>query len=218
MNKLLIVLCISIVFTMSALVHGQGSIDFNGTSSKIQNNDANILNGSNEITICVWVKAEGWGGGDFGSIFRLDEDGSSLILGHDDSAHTLDWWITATGGSGSNVGVGVWNFPATDGGWRAVSITYDHSMLATTPVAQVNFGDVTETLVDGIGTTPVTPLTGYCVGNWSGGSRAWDGKIAHLQVFNRILTQAEKDACLRVPGSVKDGLRLWLPRMALSFR
>jgi hypothetical protein len=52
---------------------------------------------------------------------------------------------------------------------------------------------------------------GYCVGNFSNQTHTWDGRIAHVQVFNRILSAAEMDACLRDPGSVKAGLRLWLP-------
>jgi hypothetical protein len=51
------------------------------------------------------------------------------------------------------------------------------------------------------------------VGNLSGQNNTWDGRIAHVQIFNRILSAAEMDACLKDPGSVKHGLRLWLPML-----
>jgi hypothetical protein len=42
-------------------------------------------------------------------------------------------------------------------------------------------------------------------------TNTWEGRIAHVQVFNRLLSAAEMEACLKDPGSVRHSLRLWLP-------
>jgi hypothetical protein len=60
------------------------------------------------------------------------------------------------------------------------------------------------------------PLTGYCVGNNSAQTQTWDGLIAQVQVFNTILSDANADAALRIPGSVTSGLRLYLPMTKAS--
>jgi hypothetical protein len=107
-------------------------------------------------------------------------------------------------------GNSVYTFPVKDGVWSAVSLTYDKSSPTTAPQVRVNFVDVTETISHSSGTA-LAINTGYCVGNDSSQTKGWNGRIAHLQVFNRQLSAAEQDACLREPGSVTNGLRLWLP-------
>jgi hypothetical protein len=136
----------------------------------------------------------------------LDEGGSTLIFGHDDSANTLSWLAAFAGG-----GIGEWTFPATDGKWIPISLIYDKSLPGNDPQVRVNFLNV-DNLTDANppGGTASVP-NGYCVGNDSEQSSGWDGKIAHLQVFNRILPASERDACLQAPGSITNGLRLWLP-------
>jgi hypothetical protein len=129
----------------------------------------------------------------------MDEDGSALTFGHHTTADTLNW----------KAGVGKWTFPITDGVWLPVSLSYDKST-TNFPIVRVNFGDVTETQTNAPSPNPDV-VAGYCVGNEKGQSRGWNGKIAHVQVFNRLLSAAEKDACLRTPGSITNGLRLWLP-------
>jgi hypothetical protein len=189
------------------LAHGEGSILFDGLDSRLMKTDADVLAGSSNITVCVWVWAAGLGENNLGTILRLDEDGSAILLGHPSSANTLHWVGKFTGGNGE------WTFPVTDGTWRPVSVTYNKSNPANDPVARVNFADVTETEVaspNPMG-SPQAINTGYCVGNDSTQVRTWNGKIAHLQVFDRILSTTEQDAALQAPGSIRNGLRLWLP-------
>jgi hypothetical protein len=52
------------------------SSDFNGKTSRVQNDSANVLEDSNEVTICAWVYPEGQGetsGGAGGAVIALDE-------------------------------------------------------------------------------------------------------------------------------------------------
>ena len=91
---------------------------------------------------------------------------------------------------------GDWTFPVDHDAWSAVAVTYKFDV-SVDPIARVNFEDVTETQVDNPVGVRNPPGVGYCVGNVSGQTQTWDGRIAHVQIFNRILSAAEMDACLR---------------------
>jgi hypothetical protein len=200
---LILQLSYSITLVAPASAHGDGSILFNGTTSKLENDAANILDGSNEITVCVWVKANTFTGSSQRLVFCLSEDAGQLHLNHQTSADTMGWSALLTGSA-------TWTFPVKDGAWQAISVVYDRSLSTNDPIVRVNFADVTESNASPAGSPGAVP-DGYCVGNDSTQSFGWDGQIAHLQVFNRILQPDEQDACLRKPGSVTNGLRLWLP-------
>jgi hypothetical protein len=107
--------------------------------------------------------------------------------------------------------LGEWTFPVKDNQWQAVALTHDLSPSTNEPQARVNFVDVTMMRVHAPDGNPEPFPAGYCVGNDTAMEKTWNGRIAHVQVFNRILTASEQDACLREPGSVTNGLRLWLP-------
>lgn len=186
------------------------SILFNGTTSQLTNSTANVLNSLPALTVLCHALATGQGEGSFGRLLVLEEGegagSASWILGHNNAANQLIVLKNA-GAAGTN---GLWNFPATDNAWRALAIFHDFSADGP-PTARVDYAAVTVTE-----TTPPSgavdqPATGYCVGNRSGGDRTWAGNIAHLQVFNRILSDSEADQALRSPGLITTGLRLYLP-------
>jgi hypothetical protein len=190
-----------VITTLAANARGDGSISFNGTTSKLVNADADILAGQGNITMCMWVNSAWLGAATEDRLLYFDENGSTLQLRHADVANRILWVAGFTGGNGQ------WTFPVTDGVWNAVAITHAKSNPAATPQFRVNFVTVspTSSTPPQPGATPFADEAGYSVDD------GWNGKIAHVQVFNRILTQEEQDACLRVPGSVSNGLRLWLP-------
>jgi hypothetical protein len=190
-----------------SMAQGDGSILFNQATSKLINTTANVFDGeSDTVTICVWVYAAP----NSGFIFVFNEAGDAIQLKHHaTNANTMSYI------SGFTAQTGTWTFPAPDGQWNAIAITHDRSSASNTPVIRVNFTAVTATPE---GATPTgglrEPDPGYCVGNYSGGSAVWNGRIAHLQAFNRIiLSTDELEACQRAPGSVTKDLRLWLPMM-----
>lgn len=177
------------------------AIDFNATTSKIQHNTAD-LGITNLLTVCGWVFARGMGELNFGAILVLDEASNSILLRHNNSANTLE--LVSIGPSPD----GRWTFPATDGQWNAVAIRYDGSSSTNNPEARVGFATVTVTEIGAPGGVMVAPNTGYCIGNRSSQAWTWDGMLAHIQIFNRILTDGEMDQACRRPGSVRSGLFL----------
>jgi hypothetical protein len=187
-----------VVALSTATARGDGSILFNGTTSRIQNDSAPVLGTVTKITVCAWVYAESRGGGGSGSILRLNEQGDKIILGYENLSTDMHFYADS----------GHWTFPLSLQDWRAISVTHDLTTNGP-PAVRVNFASETVTPV--VSATSALPDSGYCVGNFSGGTTGWHGKIAHVQVFNRVLTPAETDRALLTPGSVTEGLRLWLP-------
>jgi hypothetical protein len=92
--------------------------------------------------------------------------------------------------------------------WTPVAVAHKYTS-GSAPTIRVNFQSVTPTQA-GSG-DPLSLGNGFCVGNVTSQTNTWAGRIAHVQVFNRLLSAAEMDACLKAPGSIPDGLRLWLP-------
>jgi hypothetical protein len=189
--------------------HGDG-IDFNGTpstgSSKLQNDDADVLDGEKKVTVCCWIYPDGVGESSNGYVIVLDElDGSeSFAVSH----MSIDNHLLISK-KGSSAG-GVWAIPISDGMWNAVCVRLDFSG-NNPPTARVNFKKVTPTEIFTPSGIQTQPAEGYCVGNRNAGDRTWDGRIAHMQVFNDILTDGEADAALNSPGSFTTNRRLHLP-------
>ena len=187
----------------------EGSILFNGNlfngTAKLENTTADLLAGSNEITICAWLYPTGQGetSGVGGMVFALDEGVvPNIFLHHATSGENLTFVATFLPTSSSTT------FPVAHNTWTPVAISYKYAS-GSAPTIRTNFQNVSSTQA-GSG-TPSTTNTGYCIGNFTGGTNTWAGRIAHLQFFNRALPAAEMDGCLNNPGSVKQSLRLWLP-------
>jgi hypothetical protein len=202
------------------LAHAEGSIFFDGADmpateadSKLENLSADVLAGSNTMTITAWVKAAGFGEGGFGTILRLDEEGQ-IVLQHEASTNT--YGFVALWNDPGQI-VAAWTFGGTDPQWTCLQVTYDKSDPNNDPSVYVNGAAVTVNpgLTQPSG-TPEPVGVGYCVGNDTSQVVTWDGQIAQVQVHNRILSRSELNACRHDPGSVRNGLRLWLPMLNAS--
>jgi len=188
------------------------SIEFNGSTSKLENTAANVLDGSDTMTIVAWIYATGTGEGSFGRVVQLDHDdtsGAAISLRHANVVNQLQFQTRHSSGQG------VWSIAATDNQWNAVAVAYDKSSTSNHPTARVNFAAATVTLLATPAGTKPTP-TGYCIGNRNQQDLTWSGRIACVQVFNTVLTDAQMDQAARIPGSVKSGLRLYLPMQGAS--
>lgn len=187
------------------------SVDFGTTDTqgKFEHTTANILNSGNDFTFCGWVYAEGVGETE-GRVFIFDETETTgfFILKHVSAANGsvgLDINIDSTTDGSYRLTT------FTDNAWNSVCISYDFST-TTTPVVRINSASVTPTVTTAVSPAPsgvALPQTGVCVGNRNSQSRAWDGNLAHMQFWDRILSSTEMDQAVSAPGSVTSGLRLW---------
>jgi hypothetical protein len=96
--------------------------------------------------------------------------------------------------------------PVMDNVWNVWAMRYDRTTPLTKPVFRRSFAPVT--LFSPAPTTPQGTAIpwglGYAVGD------GWNGGLCHLQVFDRMLTEAEMDEAGLSPGSILEGLQLWL--------
>lgn len=102
-----------------------------------------------------------------------------------------------------------WSLPLNQ--WNALGVSYNNSDVANDPVVRLNFASVTPTETQTPSGAEVAAASGYGIGNNSGASRTWNGRIQHTQFFNVVLTANEMDAALRRPGSIRRGLVSWWP-------
>lgn len=166
------------------------------------------LTAATTVTVCAWVFADASGEGGFGTIARVPEAGTEISgyhFGGANAADTLRWSCQRA------TTIGIWTFPATFSAWHAVAVSYDSALTTNDPVARVDFADVTETETS----TPVGVAaglgSGISIGGNNAGTRTWDGRLAHVQTFNVLLTASEMDAALRRPGSIRRGMKSWHP-------
>lgn len=179
------------------------AIDFDGANSKLEHTTADLLI-TTDFSIVASVFADGQGEGNAGRILSLPESGARSVLGHNNSANTL-FFIASWNTSG-----GTWTFPAPDGQWNTIAISYSASSTVNDPVVRVNNNLVTVTRTVAPVGTWTAPATGYCIGNNSGQAATWDGGIEHMRVFNVVLTLDEMSREFSKQGSVTRGRKLWL--------
>lgn len=141
----------------------------------------------------AWFNENGLGGGSFGRIFHkalatpgndgiyfyTNDDGTTMVLDRGFSVLAAEWTITK---------------PST-GTWHHAVITYDDSLTTNNPIIYIDGSSVTVT----IGTIPIGTADAadgaFCIGNrLSDSARNWDGSLAELAIWDRILDAAEAKA------------------------
>jgi len=96
-----------------------------------------------------------------------------------------------------------------NGSWQHVAATWDGSITATNIRLFHNGTETTYSVTTngvGIGTSGVINI-----GCQSGTVRTFDGNIAHVQIFNRILEPHEIRSLMYFPRSISNGLQLYYP-------
>lgn len=186
------------------------AIAFNGTTSKLEHATAAGFD-ADTLTLLYWCFVTGAGEGVGGIVFALPETGGTTFV-----------FRQAAGNqrfrSDRSVTNGNWDFSVPENQWSAVAIAYDRSLASNDPAVRVDFASASVSEISGPPDgTPEALTTGYCVGNQSNQSRTFEGRLAHVQFFNRILSAGECDQALRRPGSIRSGLVLWLPMFDATY-
>ena len=162
--------------------HLSNAIQFTTSSSRATYSAAE----SNQVTVAAWVRCDTTGGGSFprivnGPSYRLmfrfsSSDPFSVGFATEDGTYG-DW---DSGGGSISLGT-----------WYHIAVAYDRGNLANLPVFYINGVKYpTVTLAMPSGAAPPFSGTGY-IGNNSSLSRAWNGLIDDLRIYNRILGDGE---------------------------
>lgn len=180
------------------------AVNFNGTTSVISHGSPSLIGTGKLTSVCAWVFADNAGENGQGRILQYGNitNVNRLHFKHGTTADTLSVRKE------SSANAGEWNFPCTNGAWHPVSFAYDFNSTANDPTARVDFLPVTVTEVGVPSGTLGNPSDGYVIGNVNSTAATWDGALAYVQVFNRILIGAEQDHANRNPGFITDGLVL----------
>jgi len=175
------------IFTSGYL---SNALSFNGTG----NNASFSSPDTAQITVAAWVRADSQGNSAYPRIldtagyrlfFRFDNQGTN---GFDFATYSTvngDWF------SGANT--------IRAGAWYHVAASYDRGSFANVPSLYLNGAKVSPvTLASPSGTQPAYTGTGY-IGNNSALSRAWNGLIDDLRIYNRLLTDTEVQTLAALP-------------------
>jgi hypothetical protein len=127
----------------------------------------------------------------------LDTPGYRLFFRFDDQGtNALDFATYSTGRNGDWISGA--NTIST-GAWYHVAASYDRTSFANLPKLYVNGTKLAPaTITSPSGTQPPYSGTGF-IGNKSGLSRAWNGSIADLRIYSRLLSDAEVKAIASMP-------------------
>ncbi len=193
------------------------ALDFDGATSKIQHDTASL--DSATFSILAWINLDSLGENNAGRIMTLDESNNAWEFETVNAPATpgLDFEQPFS------INPGFWWTPGDSlvlGRWLCVALSYDRSSDANDPIIYIR--DTASQSVLTVQTlfeasipsgTATTANTGYCVGNRATQDRTFDGRMAYLQYWNRILTSGELNQAMHRPGSVPNGLRLYLPML-----
>lgn len=160
------------------------SYDFDGADTKIDCGSPAILDDIEKLTAMAWVKADGLGEGSVSFIF-----GKSNWRLHVQATEEIAFLSTRASVNG------VWSSNSNalpPGGWHLVTVVYDRSDVANDPVFYVDGQPITVNE----DTTPVGAATSdaasnFIIGNNTGQTRTFDGRIAEVKVWNRLLSARE---------------------------
>ena len=173
--------------------------DFNGTTSVLTCGTTLTLGGT--FTFAIWMNPDGTGEGGSG---RLLEKGNGtnyavFFVTTNQATRFLADWSTTDGG---------WTSDTTNstGVWTHAAMTYDDSSVANDPIFYINGVATTATETATPTLTRGAESGSFRVGNNSGATRTFDGRLAYAQVFNRILSAVEIPQIMRWPGSITRGL------------
>lgn len=166
-----------------------GSLFFDGTNDYVDcGNPASSFTIGNEHTIIVWLKRDNSGGSTYNGTFQITEEGSpyeawELYIRKSDGA--IGRYASGNGG---------WNFStnyAPNNEWCMVAISglKDTSGYFASSLNGSNWN----TFFTGNTTTNlnIASTTSSNIGRWTGNAHRLKGKIANVQLYNKILTNVE---------------------------
>jgi hypothetical protein len=171
------------------------ALDFNGSAGALQIDNPTLLDDLETITISLWFDADSLGEGSLSKF--ISRNGSYELRFSNSSSR---FYFDAERWNSSD---GKWRFETGSsvlGGWHHLEVTYDYGDSNNVPYLYydgLRVVDLDEyvspagSLADASG-----PLV---IGNNSGQSRTFDGRLAEIRIFNRILNADEVLALATLP-------------------
>ena len=163
------------------------AVDMSDPYSDAQRLSASWTWASNDVSISVWVRADGLGTGSAGQnyIFARDSGGAGglwlLYWGNAEKNKFSCYAINSASGAAD------WPSSPTTGQWYHICAGYDHSQLKT----WISVDGGVRVYGGAISNAQSSSNLTTNVGNVPGGPYAWDGQIDQLRIYDRALTDGD---------------------------
>lgn len=185
------------------------SRDFDGVDDSVNCGSATVIDDlfASGGTIAAWIYPQGWGENSVGRI--VDKTGSTLAgysLSVRDNAAPLAALSFAHRFSEN----AVWATAASSivlNQWQHVAVTYDRSASTNDPTCYIG-GALAELGLDSNSTGSAVSDSAHdlIIGTQSSTARSFDGMIAYVHIYTRVLSATEINDIMRQPGSIADNL------------
>lgn len=198
------------LFLAFFLLTGASSQNYNATTSVETCGTADdMIQEDQPLTIVVWVYANGVGEGGTGRI--VDRETSGAVFGpHLFLNATASVGFRNENSGGTALDRRTSNSTLTLSAWQSLAVTWDGSTTASNVKIYINLAEPSyKTTTNASAILGDNVLATTRLGNRSGDDRTFDGQIAYVQIWNRVLTTAEISQATYRPGSVRNGLRFY---------
>ena len=187
------------------------SRDFDGTTSLINMQSPAVLDNAEPFTIAFWAALDGLGEGGSGHFVSKTSAQTSgtgrwtfLIRKGGGQATTR---FVKSFGTTNLTRQGSGGFIRTDGTFQHLALTWTGSIGASSVLIYTNGVEdaVYSSTIDGAGTRDSDAASAFTIGNVSNGTRALDGRMAHIHFFRRVLSVNEIRQLMYHPASSNAG-------------
>ena len=195
-----------------------GCLDFNATTTSITvtaaSSIANVFSGGGSTVL--WVNLAGIGENNSARFFSKVSGVTGWQLGTTLISASIRVDLFQYRSSGSSAGFYSDSTISTDT-WTYIWLTYNSSSPGTAPNIWINGSSSTVTTTStGFGSPSSEALFNLNIGNDGGGSRTVDGYMAHVQLFNSTLTEAQMMEATYKPGSITTAFGGYWPLLESS--
>ena len=190
------------------------SFDFDGVDDRLALGSPALLDNLSSLTCALWVLADGYGEGNAGRIF--DKFQKLFRIDNDDNVdQSFRFSVACSSGGpartafGQSINLNSYNFLAVTwgGGISSNSIRlYKNGIESSSYINETS----------GLGAILNDGSSTIDIGNNSGGSRSFDGRLAHFHIYSRVLDIGEIKQIMNFPGSIRKNLSVYLPMVFRS--
>ena len=195
------------------------SRDFDAVDDVVNLGTGNNISNLGSQTMVAWVDQQGTSENNIGYIFSKSEAGAGPRFFINDGNGAVSFGFnSATASAPLRISANAFAYAASIAGWSGYAGTWDGSMTATgiriyKYVSPNNLieSPTYQTTTDGSTGEADNSALNFYIGNRGDGARTWNGLIAHFQYFNRVLDTKEIIQSFLFPGSITQGLVIFLP-------
>lgn len=186
------------------------SRDFDGTDDTVDCGSAAGIDDLGPVTLCGWFKWDNYASSTLIRIALVKYPRYYLYIGDGTAGQQGPFCVIYRNGLTDYDSALAPDGNVSLGTWQHFTVTWDDSRTPRAAMFKDAVAISSLTQTDGSGTVDTDAANSFTVG-WDGFSQAMDGKAAYVCMHNVILTAEEMRMQMLYPGSVRRGLKLFVP-------